>query len=218
MRSLPPAPRLLRTAFEGAHRRAAQKGWLQRSASGASTSDASSTSSSSGSLLPGRASPLDDPSSPLPPPLPGLFPALIACHSAAAPGAKHAEACSHSQQPHAAVAPGRACWQPPLHWAGLMPRARTDYAGAAELLMVAGADVHAVDSFGCSALHYAAGVRALLLLHMQTHLARHARLAQVNAATSRDECLLSELLFMGALDQQLGDMPVAVQALVSARW
>jgi hypothetical protein len=42
-------------------------------------------------------------------------------------------------------------------WAGLMPRVRTDFAGAAELLLVAGADGCVADVYGCSALHYAAG-------------------------------------------------------------
>ena len=43
-------------------------------------------------------------------------------------------------------------------WTGLMPRVRQDYAGAAELLLVGGVDSTAVDSYGCTALHYAAGM------------------------------------------------------------
>lgn len=44
-----------------------------------------------------------------------------------------------------------------VQWTGLMPRARVDFSGASELLMAAGADVHAVDTYGRTALHYAAG-------------------------------------------------------------
>ncbi|BDA43432.1 probable serine/threonine-protein phosphatase 6 regulatory ankyrin repeat subunit [Coccomyxa sp. Obi] len=44
-----------------------------------------------------------------------------------------------------------------VQWTGLMPRARVDFPGASELLMAAGADVYAVDTYGRTALHYAAG-------------------------------------------------------------
>jgi hypothetical protein len=133
------------------------------------SSSSSSSSGSAGVTSPPKEAPLPRsiPSpTRLPPPLPGpalASPLADACwpqpaprdvSSKAAPGLLPAAAPPQRQlQP-----PGQA-WPAPSHWAGLMPRARIDYPGAAELLLVAGADVHVVDAFGCSAVHYAAGLR-----------------------------------------------------------
>ena len=62
--------------------------------------------------------------------------------------------------PHvAAPGRGRALDARPaaVQWTGFMPRARVDFPGASELLMAAGTDVYAVDTYGRTALHYAAG-------------------------------------------------------------
>lgn len=58
---------------------------------------------------------------------------------------------AHGQQARPGVLPAA------VQWTGLMPRARLDYSGASELLLAAGADAHAVDLCGGTALHYAAG-------------------------------------------------------------
>lgn len=62
------------------------------------------------------------------------------------------------QVPAHGPGPAPGAWPAPVPWAGLMQRVRVDYAGAWELLMVAGADVSAVDAHQRTALHYAAGV------------------------------------------------------------